>query len=100
MSVCTISAWTDCPHPLWRRGSTCTVGLPSGCGLVGVTYVLDEPSIGLHPCDNKKLIATLKQLRDIGNTVIVVEHDEETIWEADGWLILAQVLGQWAVISL
>lgn len=54
-----------------------------GCGLVGVTYILDEPSIGLHPRDNKKLIATLKQLRDVGNTVIVVEHDEETIWEAD-----------------
>lgn len=54
-----------------------------GCGLVGVTYILDEPSIGLHPRDNKKLIATLKQLRDVGNTVIVVEHDEETIWAAD-----------------
>lgn len=54
-----------------------------GCGLVGVTYILDEPSIGLHPRDNKKLIETLKQLRDRGNTVIVVEHDEETIWEAD-----------------
>lgn len=54
-----------------------------GCGLVGITYILDEPSIGLHPRDNKKLIGTLKHLRDIGNTVIVVEHDEETIWEAD-----------------
>lgn len=54
-----------------------------GCGLVGVTYVLDEPSIGLHPRDNKKLIATLQHLRDVGNTVIVVEHDEETIWSAD-----------------
>lgn len=54
-----------------------------GCGLVGITYVLDEPSIGLHPRDNKKLIDTLKHLRDMGNTVIVVEHDEETIWEAD-----------------
>lgn len=54
-----------------------------GCGLVGVTYILDEPSIGLHPRDNKKLIDTLKQLRDKGNTVIVVEHDEETMWEAD-----------------
>ncbi len=54
-----------------------------GCGLVGVTYVLDEPSIGLHPRDNQKLIATLKRLRDMGNTVLVVEHDEETIWEAD-----------------
>ncbi len=54
-----------------------------GCGLVGITYVLDEPSIGLHPRDNKRLIKTLKHLRDMGNTVIVVEHDEETIWEAD-----------------
>lgn len=54
-----------------------------GCGLVGITYVLDEPSIGLHPRDNHRLIGTLKHLRDMGNTVIVVEHDEETIWEAD-----------------
>ena len=54
-----------------------------GCGLVGITYVLDEPSIGLHPRDNRKLIETLKHLRDMGNTVIVVEHDEETIWESD-----------------
>ncbi len=54
-----------------------------GCGLVGITYILDEPSIGLHPRDNHRLIATLKHLRDMGNTVIVVEHDEETIWSAD-----------------
>lgn len=54
-----------------------------GCGLVGITYILDEPSIGLHPRDNKRLISTLKHLRDMGNSVIVVEHDEETIWEAD-----------------
>jgi excinuclease ABC subunit A len=54
-----------------------------GCGLVGITYILDEPSIGLHPRDNRRLIDTLKHLRDMGNTVIVVEHDEETIWEAD-----------------
>lgn len=54
-----------------------------GCGLVGITYILDEPSIGLHPRDNKKLIATLQHLKNIGNTVIVVEHDEETIWAAD-----------------
>jgi excinuclease ABC subunit A len=54
-----------------------------GCGLVGITYVLDEPSIGLHPRDNLKLIETLKHLRDMGNTVIVVEHDEETILSAD-----------------
>lgn len=54
-----------------------------GSGLSGVMYVLDEPSIGLHPCDNTKLIDTLKKLRDMGNTVIVVEHDEETMSEAD-----------------
>ncbi len=54
-----------------------------GSALVGVMYVLDEPSIGLHQRDNGKLIATLKRLRDLGNTVIVVEHDEETMREAD-----------------
>ncbi len=54
-----------------------------GSALVGVLYILDEPSIGLHQRDNSKLIATLKQLRDIGNTVIVVEHDEETMLESD-----------------
>lgn len=54
-----------------------------GSSLVGVLYILDEPSIGLHQRDNSKLIATLKRLRDIGNTVIVVEHDEETMREAD-----------------
>ncbi|MDB5164311.1 MAG: Excinuclease subunit [Candidatus Saccharibacteria bacterium] len=54
-----------------------------GSGLMGVLYVLDEPSIGLHQRDNAKLIATLKHLRDLGNTVIVVEHDEETIRTAD-----------------
>ena len=54
-----------------------------GAGLVGVMYVLDEPSIGLHQRDNQRLLATLKQLRDLGNTVIVVEHDEEAILEAD-----------------
>ena len=54
-----------------------------GSGLMGVLYVLDEPSIGLHQRDNSRLIATLKHLRDLGNTVIVVEHDEETIRTAD-----------------
>ncbi len=54
-----------------------------GSGLTGVMYILDEPSIGLHPRDNRKLLATLKRLRDLGNTVIVVEHDEEAIREAD-----------------
>ena len=54
-----------------------------GSGLTGVLYVLDEPSIGLHQRDNARLLATLKRLRDLGNTVIVVEHDEEAIREAD-----------------
>jgi excinuclease ABC subunit A len=54
-----------------------------GSALVGVLYVLDEPSIGLHQRDNAKLLGTLKRLRDLGNTVLVVEHDEDTILEAD-----------------
>ena len=57
-----------------------------GSRLVGVLYVLDEPSIGLHPRDNSRLLETLKGLRDLGNTVLVVEHDDETIREAD-WII-------------
>lgn len=54
-----------------------------GSGLTGVLYILDEPSIGLHQRDNDKLLATLKKLRDIGNTLIVVEHDEDTMYAAD-----------------
>ncbi|HSP81955.1 MAG TPA: excinuclease ABC subunit UvrA, partial [Myxococcaceae bacterium] len=57
-----------------------------GSELTGVIYILDEPSIGLHQRDNDKLLATLKRLRDLGNSVIVVEHDEETMEEAD-WLV-------------
>ncbi|OQY24670.1 MAG: excinuclease ABC subunit A [Anaerolineaceae bacterium 4572_32.2] len=57
-----------------------------GCGLVGVLYVLDEPSIGLHQRDNRRLLDTLEHLRDMGNTVVVVEHDEETIRTAD-WVL-------------
>ncbi|RTE49525.1 excinuclease ABC subunit UvrA [Actinobaculum sp. 352] len=57
-----------------------------GSGLVGVLYVLDEPSIGLHQRDNERLIATLTRLRDLGNTLVVVEHDEETIRTAD-WVV-------------
>ncbi|MGI6003665.1 MAG: excinuclease ABC subunit UvrA [Lachnospiraceae bacterium] len=57
-----------------------------GSGLVGVAYILDEPSIGLHQKDNDKLLATLKHLRDLGNTLIVVEHDEDTMRAAD-WVI-------------
>jgi len=54
-----------------------------GSGLMGVLYILDEPSIGLHQRDNERLIATLKRLRDLGNTLIVVEHDEDTMYAAD-----------------
>ena len=54
-----------------------------GSGLVGVCYILDEPSIGLHQRDNDKLLNTLKNLRDLGNTMIVVEHDEDTMLAAD-----------------
>lgn len=57
-----------------------------GSGLVGVMYILDEPSIGLHQRDNRKLIDTLIKLRDLGNTVLVVEHDEDTMWASD-WVI-------------
>ena len=61
-----------------------------GSGLTGVLYVLDEPSIGLHQADNTKLIDTLVKLRDLGNTVLVVEHDEDTMLRSDhlidiGW---------------
>lgn len=71
--------------PTLSGGESQRVRLASqiGCGLVGITYILDEPSIGLHPRDNKKLIDTLKHLRNKGNTVVVVEHDEETMAEAD-----------------
>ena len=76
---------------LWRKAGTLSGGEAQrirlatqiGSALVGVLYILDEPSIGLHQRDNSKLIATLKKLRDIGNSVIVVEHDEETMLTAD-----------------
>ena len=57
-----------------------------GSGLSGVLYILDEPSIGLHQRDNDRLIQTLKNLRDLGNTLVVVEHDEDTIRSAD-WIV-------------
>jgi len=71
-----------------------------GCGLVGVLYILDEPSIGLHQRDNRRLLDTLEQLRDMGNTVLVVEHDAETMMTAD-WIVDlgpgAGVRGGWVV---
>ncbi len=65
-----------------------------GSRLMGVLYVLDEPSIGLHPRDNARLLRTLKSMRDLGNTVLVVEHDEETILAADWLLDLGPAAGE------
>ena len=69
-----------------------------GSGLVGALYVLDEPTIGLHSRDNARLIQTLLNLRDLGNTIIVVEHDEETIFASDylidAWLIMWSISGR------
>jgi excinuclease ABC subunit A len=75
----------DRPAPTLSGGESQRIRLASqiGAGLVGVLYVLDEPSIGLHPRDNERLLASLCRLRDMGNTVIVVEHDEQTMRAAD-----------------
>ena len=75
----------DRPAETLSGGESQRIRLASqvGSGLTGVMYILDEPSIGLHQRDNQRLLATLKQLRDLGNTVIVVEHDEEAIRAAD-----------------
>jgi excinuclease ABC subunit A len=82
--------------PTLSGGESQRVRLASqiGSGLVGATYVLDEPSIGLHPRDNHKLLKTLEALRDKGNTVIVVEHDEETIRAADTIVDVGPLAGQ------
>ncbi|MDW8144871.1 MAG: excinuclease ABC subunit UvrA [Roseiflexaceae bacterium] len=78
----------DRPAPTLSGGEAQRIRLASqiGSGLVGVTYILDEPSIGLHQRDNRKLLNTLLKLRDLGNTVVVVEHDLETMQAAD-WII-------------
>jgi len=75
----------DRTAPTLSGGETQRIRLAGqiGCGLVGVLYILDEPSIGLHPRDNDRLLETLEQLRDLGNTVVVVEHDEDTMRAAD-----------------
>lgn len=75
----------DRTAPTLSGGETQRIRLAGqiGCGLVGVVYILDEPSIGLHPRDNSRLLQSLLDLRDLGNTVIVVEHDEETMRAAD-----------------
>ncbi len=78
----------DRPAPTLSGGEGQRIRLASqiGCGLVGVLYVLDEPSIGLHQRDNRRLLDTLERLRDMGNTVVVIEHDEETMRTAD-WIV-------------
>ena len=78
----------DRPAPSLSGGEGQRIRLASqiGCGLVGVLYILDEPSIGLHSRDNRALLNTLLQLRDMGNTVLVVEHDAETMLNAD-WIV-------------
>jgi excinuclease ABC subunit A len=92
----------DRPAPTLSGGEGQRIRLASqiGCGLVGVLYILDEPSIGLHHRDNRRLLDTLEQLRDMGNTVLVVEHDAETMLTAD-WIVDlgpgAGVLGGWVV---
>lgn len=75
----------DRAAPTLSGGESQRIRLASqiGCGLVGVLYVLDEPSIGLHPRDNLRLLASLRKLRDMGNTVVVVEHDKDTMLAAD-----------------
>jgi len=92
------------PAPTLSGGEGQRIRLASqiGCGLVGVLYVLDEPSIGLHARDNRRLLDTLERLRDMGNTVVVVEHDEATIRTAD-WVVDlgpgAGVNGGWVVAA-
>jgi excinuclease ABC subunit A len=92
----------DRPAPTLSGGEGQRIRLASqiGCGLVGVLYVLDEPSIGLHARDNRRLLDTLEQLRDMGNTVVVIEHDEETMRTAD-WIVDlgpgAGIKGGWVV---
>ena len=94
----------DRPAPTLSGGEGQRIRLASqiGCGLVGVLYVLDEPSIGLHQRDNRRLLDTLERLRDMGNTVLVVEHDEETMRTAD-WVVdlgpRAGVEGGWIVAT-
>jgi excinuclease ABC subunit A len=92
------------PAPTLSGGEGQRIRLASqiGCGLVGVLYVLDEPSIGLHARDNRRLLDTLEHLRDMGNTVVVIEHDEQTMRTADWILDLgpgAGINGGWVVAA-
>lgn len=75
--------WKSNWNTVRRRSTENSSGDSDRFRLVGVAYILDEPSIGLHQRDNDKLLGTLKHLRDLGNSVIVVEHDEDTMREAD-----------------
>ena len=68
---------------IWREAQRIRLATQIGSRLTGVLYVLDEPSIGLHQRDNDRLINTLKEMRDLGNTLIVVEHDDDTMRAAD-----------------
>ena len=77
-----------------EEGQRIRLATQIGSGLVGVLYVLDEPSIGLHQRDNQRLLESLKRLRDLGNTVLVVEHDRETILAADYVLDLGPGAGE------
>lgn len=67
----------------WRSASGFVLATQIGSGLMGVLYILDEPSIGLHQRDNARLLKTLRHLKDLGNTLLVVEHDEDTMRAAD-----------------
>src|SRR3546814_14268820 len=80
-----ISDWSSdvCSSGLGGEAQRIRLASQIGAGLVGVMYVPDEPSIGLHQRDNERLLQTLFRLRDLGNTVVVVEHDEDAIRHAD-----------------
>ena len=70
-------------NPVGRGAQRIRLATQIGSGLMGVIYILDEPSIGLHQRDNGRLLNTLRKMRDLGNTLMVVEHDEETMYAAD-----------------
>ena len=84
------------PAPTLSGGEAQRIRLASqvGSGLCGVLYVLDEPTIGLHPRDNRRLLAALQKLRDLGNTLLVVEHDREVIDGADQLLDFGPAAGE------
>src|SRR5438132_8321706 len=84
------------PAPTLSGGEAQRIRLGSevGSGLCGVLYVLDEPTIGLHPRDNRRLLGALKKLRDLGNTLLVVEHDREVVAAADQLLDFGPAAGE------